>query len=314
MAEFSDITDAYIAERRALGFKMEKAEGAMSRIGALHEKMGCPQDELPRAMVEAWCELKPGEAESNRMLRVSWIRGLAEYMARMGLSAHIPPRGRTGGCGYEPHIFTNAEIAALFAAADRLAGSDAACRRAQAALVLRLLYSTGMRSGEACSLGKDDVDLAAGVIRIRQAKNGRERMVPAHPAVIERMRSFRDAAAFAHPQYASHDRFWSLPEGKPLTSQYIYSFFRTALWESGASHGGRGRGPRVHDLRFTYACHRLRKWVEEGIDVNAMMPVLAAYMGHADTRCTEYYLRLTAELFPGMIAQVEGECGWMVPS
>ena len=52
----------------------------------------------------------------------------------------------------------------------------------------------------------------------------------------------------------------------------------------------------------------------EGADVNAMMPVLAAYMGHADIRCTEYYLRLTAETCPGMVAQVERECGWVVPS
>lgn len=63
-----------------------------------------------------------------------------------------------------------------------------------------------------------------------------------------------------------------------------------------------------------FACHRLRGWVEAGDDVNALMPYLAAYMGHADTRCTEYYLRLTAELFPGMVAQVERECGWVVPS
>ena len=45
-----------------------------------------------------------------------------------------------------------------------------------------------------------------------------------------------------------------------------------------------------------------------------MMPVLAAYMGHADIRRAEYYLRLTAEIYPGMVAQVERECGWVVPS
>ncbi|MBR3384496.1 MAG: hypothetical protein IKG69_04725 [Atopobiaceae bacterium] len=48
--------------------------------------------------------------------------------------------------------------------------------------------------------------------------------------------------------------------------------------------------------------------------MNVLMPVLAAYMGHADTRCTEYYLRLTAELYPGMVEQVERECGWVEPS
>jgi hypothetical protein len=94
MATFREITAAYVAERQALGFKVEKAEGAMRRICALHDEMGCRQDALPRGMVEAWCEIRPGEAESNRMLRVSWMRGLAEFMVRTGFDAYVPPRGR----------------------------------------------------------------------------------------------------------------------------------------------------------------------------------------------------------------------------
>ena len=182
------------------------------------------------------------------------------------------------------------------------------------ALILRLLYSSGLRSGEACGLRKEDVDLGAGVLTVRHAKNDKDRTVPMHPAMTERMRVFSHAAQLGHPQYADHRLFWSLPEGRPIGTRSVYGFFRDALWKAGISHGGRGKGPRVHDLRFTFACHRLRRWVESGDDVNALMPYLATYMGHSDTRCTEYYLRLTAEQFPGMIAQVERECGWVVPS
>ena len=313
---FAEITASYLSERRAVGHRMERGEAKMARIAALHARMGCPQDSLPRELVEAWCELRPGEAETNRLERVSQIRCLAEYMVRMGHDAFVAPRGqgwRDRG-SYEPHIFTDAELSALFAAADRLAGDDPCCQRAQASLVLRLLYSTGMRCGEACGLSKGDVDLDAGLLTVRHAKNDKDRLVPMHPSVTERMRTLHDRVTLSHPWYADHDRFWSLPEGRPLTVRYMYGFFRDALWGAGISHGGRGKGPRVHDLRFTFACHRLRSWVSEGADVNALMPVLAAYMGHADTRCTEYYLRLTAELYPGMVEQVESECGWVVPS
>lgn len=179
---------------------------------------------------------------------------------------------------------------------------------------MRLLYSSGLRAGEACGLRKADVDLDGGVLTIRHAKNDKDRAVPMHAAMASRMRAFARAAQLEHPQYGAHELFWSLPEGRPLGTRYVYGFFREALWGAGISHGGRGKGPRVHDLRFTFACHRLRGWVEAGDDVNALMPYLATYMGHADTRCTEYYLRLTAELFPGMVSRVERECGWMVPS
>lgn len=312
----AEIAAAYVAERRSVGLRFDKEERAMRRVVALHGEMGCAPDELPRELVDAWCELRPGESEANRLARVSQARCLAEWMARMGYDAYVAPRGqgwRDRG-SYEPHIFTHDELASLFSAADRLAGDDPCRQRAQASLVLRLLYSTGMRCGEACGLAKGDVDLEAGVLTVRHAKNDKDRLVPVHRSVAARMRDFEAAAALAHPQYGSHDRFWSLPEGRPLTVRYVYGLFREALWEAGISHGGRGKGPRVHDLRFTFACHRLRKWVSEGADVNALMPVLAAYMGHADTRCTEYYLRLTAELYPGMVERVERECGWVVPS
>ena len=186
---FPEITDAYLAERRAVGLKMERGEMRMAGICALHDEMGCAPDELPRAVVEAWSELRPGESETNRLGRVSQIRCLAEYMVRMGYDAYVAPRGhgwRDRG-SYEPHIFTDDEVRALFEASDRLAGGDLCCQRAQAALVLRLLYSTGMRCGEACSLGKADVDLAAGIITVRHAKNDKDRLVPVHASVSDRL-------------------------------------------------------------------------------------------------------------------------------
>ena len=316
MIAFEEITAAYIAEKRAVGYKMEKAGKVMARIAALHAGMGCRCDELPRELVEAWIAKRPGETETTRFHRMGYIRGLGEYMARMGFDASVLP-GRQGYAdreSYSPYIFTDAELGALFAAADNLAGDDPACQRAQMALILRMLYSSGMRVGEACGLLKGDVDLEAGVLTVRHAKNDKDRVVPMHASVTSRMRTFSQAAQLAHPQYGTHELFWSLPEGRPLSTRSVYGFFRQALWGARISHGGRGKGPRVHDLRFTFACHRLRGWVEAGDDVNALMPYLATYMGHADTRCTEYYLRLTAELYPGMVAQVERECGWVVPS
>lgn len=316
MIGFNDIVEGYLAERRSVGFKMEKAESSMVRIAKMHSNMGCPPDVLPKELADAWVARKVGEAESTRLNRVSQIRCLATYMVRMGYEAYVIP-GRQGYAergSYDPYIFTDDELHRLFVAADTLAGPDPASRQTQIALILRLLYSTGMRCGEACSLKKSDVDFSSGMVTVRHAKNDKDRFVPVHPSVVARMASFSNAANLRHPQYPTHERFWSLPEGKPLTTSAVYSFFRRALWKAGISHGGRGKGPRVHDLRFTFACHRLRKWVREGADINALLPVLSAYMGHADTRCTEYYLRLTAELYPGMVSQVEQNCEWMVPS
>lgn len=313
---FGEVAAACVAGRRAVGYKMEKAEGAMGRIAALHSDMGCGADELSRELVEAWAAKKPGETETTRFHRMGCVRGLGEYMARMGFNAYVLP-GRQGHAdreSYGPHIFTDAELGAPLAAADKLAGEDPACRRAQMSLVLRLLCSSGLRSGEACGLRKEDVDLDAGVLSVRHAKNDKDRTVPMHPALTERMRAFSQAAQSGHPQYPSHGLLWSLPEGRAPGTRSVRGFFRDALWGAGISHGGRGKGPRVHDPRLAFACHGSRGWVDAGDDVSALMPCLATCMGHAGTRRAGCCLRLTAEQFPGMVARAGRECGWAVPS
>ena len=85
------------------------------------------------------------------------------------------------------------------------------------------------------------------------------------------------------------------------------------LFRSGILYGGKGYGPRLHDLRHTFAVHTLQKWVETGEDLNSMLPVLSVYMGHKSLKATSRYLRLTAEVYPNVIRQVETTCSYVIP-
>ena len=203
-------------------------------------------------------------------------------------------------------------VAAFFAAADARAAKAPCTLAPQHATIFRLLYSTGMRVGEACALGKGDVDLDSGTALIRYAKYDKERRIPLHPNMAARLEGHVSEASRTS-YWQTHERFWNLPDGRQMSASWVYGSFRKCLWDAGISHGRRGRGPRVHDLRFTFACHTLRRWVREGFGVGALLPCLAAYMGHANTHCTEYYLRLTAELYPDVIARAESKCAWMIP-
>ena len=95
MGAFVDIAQGYLDERRAGGCKMEKGEAFVRRLDALRAELCCPEDAIGRDLHDAWTARRPGESESNRTHRVSQIRGLAEYMARMGYEAHVAP-GRRG--------------------------------------------------------------------------------------------------------------------------------------------------------------------------------------------------------------------------
>lgn len=311
---FAEIVAGYVAERRAVGYDYGKAERQLREVVRIHEERGCQPESMPEEVALAFIAPRPNEKEGTRHIRICLVRGLAAYMARHGFEAYVLPYriGPVSRDAYRPHIFSDGELAGIFAAADARAMKAPATLAPQHATMFRLLYSTGMRVGEACALDKGDVDLGAGTVLIRRAKYGKERRIPLHPNMVERLeRHFHEASRT--PFWRSHERFWDLPHERRMSASWVYGSFRKCLWDAGISHGGRGRGPRVHDLRFTFACHTLRKWVCEGRDVDALLPCLATYMGHADTHCTEYYLKFTAELYPDVVAKAEGKCAWMIP-
>lgn len=109
------------------------------------------------------------------------------------------------------------------------------------------------------------------------------------------------------------DYFFPGLNGKPMTLTNIYHNFRRFLWKAGISHGGRGKGPRVHDFRHTFACHCLKKWVIQGKDLSVYLPVLKTYMGHDSFEETAYYLRMTADVFPDISIKLEGSYPDIIP-
>jgi integrase/recombinase XerD len=94
----------------------------------------------------------------------------------------------------------------------------------------------------------------------------------------------------------------------------LYILFRKLLYQCGISHGGRGKGPRLHDIRHTFAVHKLIQWHQEGADLNAKLPLLVTYLGHQDFTGTQKYLHLTAELFPNLTARMNKQFGGVIPT
>ena len=80
----------------------------------------------------------------------------------------------------------------------------------------------------------------------------------------------------------------------------VYNRFRDALWHCGIAHKGRGYGPRVHDLRHTFAVRSMQKLKKSKSDIVTTLPYLSAYLGHCNMSATQIYLHLTAECYRGV--------------
>jgi len=93
----------------------------------------------------------------------------------------------------------------------------------------------------------------------------------------------------------------------------IYLVFRIILKRIGIKHGGHGYGPRLHDLRHTFAVHRLIGWYRERENLNAKLPLLATYLGHQGMNGTQRYLHLVPKLLPEVTETLENTVGHVIP-
>ena len=304
---------ALVAEKRAVGFKYDTEERVLARF-AVFSASQFPGLQAPdRASVEAWITSARQRGVTPATLQglAAPVRELARWLGRRGVSAYVLPAGALPRpARYVPHIYTDRELAALFAQTDRCHHvSQVPFRHLVMPVLFRTIYACGLRASEARLLRSGDVDLGAGVLAIRDGKGGKDRQVPVSARLRERLAGY-------HAQVAGRtgaDWFFPGMPGKPLTVVNIDRNFRRFLWQARIPHGGRGHGPRVHDLRHSMAVNNLRFWFAAGEDAGALLPVLQAYMGHSSIADTGYYLRLTAESYPHITAAIQRAFGDVVP-
>jgi integrase/recombinase XerD len=305
---------ALAAEKRAVGYKYDAEERVLNRFEAFCRIEFPGLDTVTRASAEAWItaarrrRVQPATLQSL----AAPVRELARWLGRRGTAAYVlPPRTLPRPARYVPHIYTDQELADLFAATDRCRYSaEVPFRHLIMPVLFRTVYACGLRVSEARLLCPGDVDVSTGVLQIRDAKGGKDRQVPVSGPLHGRLAGYRAHMA-GQPGWD-----WFFPgtsAGRPLTLVNVYHNFRRFLWQARISHGGRGHGPRVHDLRHTFAVNNLRTWFAAGEDIGALLPVLQAYMGHSSISDTAYYLRLTAESYPQIAARVRREYGDIVP-
>ena len=235
--------------------------------------------------------LRP-RVQSNRFCVV---RQLCEYLSRTDPLGHVPEplRRITSQAAHQPYIYSEAEVRALLAAASGL-GPPSALRPLTYRTLLGLLYSTGMRIGETLALNLNDFYSVEGRLYIAQGKFHKARWVPLSTCTCRALHRYVQRRLQMTPR--------SLDSPLLLNQRYrrlhyctVNHTFHRLLGQCAIAQNKR-TGPRLHDLRPTFAVHRLLAWYRDGHDVNARLPWLATYMGHVDIGSTPVYLHPTAEL------------------
>lgn len=312
---FTHIVNGYIKEKRAIGYNFEKAAHTLRRIIHLQNDIDHDLPILSEELVNRWIEKTAWENETNRSHRISVLRGLGAYMIRMGCNAKVIPRRLSPYREYPyiPYIFSEQELGLMLRAIDRLC-ENGISRHSDLIfpIVFRILIGCGTRITETLHIETNDVDLESGTLILRHTKDAKERIIPMAASLGKRFRLYQTKCqVFRNFDFTP----WFFPNryGLPYSSRTAYELFRKALSVAGISHGGKGKGPRLHDLRHTYAVRVLNKWVQAGNNLTTALPYLAIYMGHEGLKASQHYLRLTATMFPELLQTVEKKCGWIIP-
>jgi integrase/recombinase XerD len=219
------------------------------------------------------------------------------WVSRQEMPPILLPKPYAGARStFVPYIYTKEEIHRLLI----FAGKNQRCAKCAIdgqtlRTILLTLYATGAIVSEVLNLSYEDVNLKSSVITIRSNRFGRYRRLPIAHDLRNVLLKYWDWRSRRTRNWTS---FFVTKEGSPISQDHLTKRFKKLREATGIFRKDDAvYQPRVHDLKSTFAVHRITEWIKKGIDLNRLLPALSAYMGQVGLASTERYLSLTPERF-----------------
>lgn len=308
---FKELLEDFINQKRSLGYKYIVERDRLRRFSEYTIKFGIEHKSLNKELVLKWTARKKNESVRTWEHRLSSLRQFALYLQSQGYEVFIPPKNhKVRRDEYIPYIFTNEEIDRFFQVVDTISPTSRSNKHQSYPLLFRLLYCCGLRISEALNLRNSNIDFEDGVLFIRGSKFNKDRLVPMSKPLVDMFAKYH---ALFNSNLSPADYCFRNKKGTPLTRDAVYKMYRNLLWTARISHGGKGKGPRLHDFRHAFCVHTLLKQVKNGVDLYITLPILSVYVGHNSVRATQRYVRLTAEAYPELIEKVSRTCAYVIP-
>jgi integrase/recombinase XerD len=282
----------YLALRRSLGYKLERAGVVLADFVAYLDQAGAEHITVEAAL--EWALRAANPDSSWRAQRLGMVRCFARYLHAIDPAHEIPPPGlvHRGARRPEPFLFAEGDILALMAAAGSMASP---LRALTMETLVGLLAVTGLRVGEVIRLDRDDVQLDQGLLVVRDSKLGRSRHVPLHATTIQALRAYLYRRGELFPRPASSALFISTT-GTRLRSGNLRAAFVELLHRAGLPPRQDRHGPRIGDMRHSFAVQTLLDWHDAQLDVGPRLPVLSTFLGHVSPASTYWYLSASPPL------------------
>jgi integrase/recombinase XerD len=312
----ADGLSRFLAFKRAAGCRYEDEARALRRLEQFLATTLNPNDPvITLDVVRRHVARRGDESETTRAHRLSLIRQLCRFLALEQPRTAVPaPRflgihRRT----FVARVMSQEEGQRFLSACEHLVTRPwSPIRDIVLGTALVLLYFTGLRTGEALRLTLVDVDLAGAVLRVRDTKFGKSRLVPLASDIaarLDRCRTTVDRHLGSRPPDAP---FFATASGRQYSHTALSTAFHQVLMRADIPRHSAGRSLRLHDLRHGFAVLRLLVWYQQEVDLGARLPALATYLGHVGLASSQRYLQLTADMVGEITRRHERRFGYLI--
>jgi site-specific recombinase XerD len=293
----SQLVVHYVAFRRTLG---ERCRTCATILRAFCQAVG-PQATVTGIGSDAVAAFLAGTGPLTGAWHIRYyaLRGLFRFAVSRGhldkvpLPTDLPKRAAS----LIPYIYSHEDLRRLLEAIPSYRRYRTRIEPPTLRAILLLLYGAGLRAREVLALTVADVDMSDRLLTIRATKFYKSRLVPVSRRLASVLADYARWRAVVHPGSHSVSPFFVGKRGTAVHLGTLEGAFRRLRQYAGVrrSDGARYQ-PRLHDLRHSFAVHRLTSWYRQGADVQRLLPHLCVYLGHVRLASTQVYLTMTPEL------------------
>ncbi|MBG6192467.1 integrase [Arthrobacter sp. CAN_A212] len=293
-----EFTSVFAQElRRYLAFKQSMGCYGASRIWYLRSfDTYCTEHSVTafdRQAIEGWVIFKKSSQPGSSPSWMSYIRDFGRWMLTHGNpDAYVLAESwKSGFSRSQPYLLSREEISLFFRSAAAL--ETLSPWKWQSVAFFVLMHSCGLRTCETRRLQPKDVDLTGGFIDVLWSKGNRSRRLPITGQVIDVL---ADCDQISRQKFGHHrPGFFVSSTAAPVAPASIGVTFNRIWDQAGLNRSPGGKQPRPYDFRHHFAYANIERWMAEGRDVNAMLPYLSRYMGHATLDSSFYYIHTSPD-------------------
>lgn len=282
---FADDLENFISFKKSLGLKYERERYRLKHLDKLLDKLELKEKKITKDTFE-YITKRPGVNEANYARQFAVTRDFCKYLITVGYKdIYWEDREFHIQNNHIPVIYSDEEIRMIFSAIDdhvvRSLGTNGYQLWYGMAIIIRLLWSCGLRISEVLCLKKQDIDLDQSCLRIWKSKGNRSRIVVMSESMTVCLKEYLETFCNDDPALFLNTR------GRETDAHSVREHYHKIQKECHLSSS------RLHDLRHCFASKAIRQMIEKGYSEYAASVYLYKYMGHSNFSETEYYLHFT---------------------